>query len=146
MDFTKAQMLSVKELNDAVKNGSDQEALFMKKQVGDDVKKLTNSHSKLETKPVELPTMVFVHVKEYKNSFPQFGRLFEDVPIPNSCEVTDIPARPFVGSKIGLTIITKNHNNDRCSKGGSHIIVQVTIPSPGLHLMVHLWTSLVMVN
>ncbi|XP_065920493.1 tripartite motif-containing protein 2-like isoform X2 [Dysidea avara] len=124
MDFTKAQMLSVKELNDAVKNGSDQEALFMKKQVGDDVKKLTNSYSKLKTKPVELATMVFAPVKEYKKSFPQFGQLFEDVPIPNNCEVTDIPTRPLVGSKIGFTIITKNHNNDHCSKGGSHIIVQ----------------------
>ena len=124
MDFTKAQMLSVKGLNDAVKNGSDQEALFMKKQVGDDVKKLTNCYSKLKTKPVELATMVFAPMKEYKKSFPQFGRLFEDVPIPNNCEVTDIPTRPLVGSKIGFTIITKNHNNDCCSKGGSHIIVQ----------------------
>ena len=124
MGFTKAQMLSVKGLNDAVKNGSDQEALFMKKQVGDDVKKLTNCYSKLKTKPVELATMVFAPVKEYRKSFPQFGRLIEDVPIPNNCEVTDIPTRPLVDSKIGFTIITKNHNNDRCSKGGSHIIIQ----------------------
>ena len=73
MDFTKAQMSSVKELNDAVKNGSDQEVLLMKKQVGDDVKKLTNSYSKLETNPVELATIMFAPMKDYKESFPQFG-------------------------------------------------------------------------
>ena len=86
IDFAEAQLSSIKELNDAVKNGSDQEALFMKKQVGDDVKRLTNSYSKLETEPVELPTMEFVPSKEYKESFPQFGQLFDDVAIPDNCE------------------------------------------------------------
>ncbi|XP_065911479.1 tripartite motif-containing protein 2-like [Dysidea avara] len=124
IDFAEAQLLSVKELNDAVKNGSDQEALFMKKQVGDDVNRLTNSYSKLETEPVELPTMEFVPSKECKESFPQFGQLFDDVAIPDNCEVTGIPAQPLVGSKIDFTIITKNYNNERCSKGGSHIVVQ----------------------
>ena len=65
-DFTEAQLLSVKELNDAVKNGSDLEALFMKKQVGDDVKRLTTTYNKLKTEPVELPTIEFVHVKKYR--------------------------------------------------------------------------------
>ena len=125
IDFAEAQLSSIKELNDAVKNGSDQEALFMKKQVGDDVKRLTNSYSKLETEPVELPTMEFVPSKEYKESFPQFGQLFDDFAIPDNCEAIDIPAQPLVaGSKIDFTIITKNHNNERCSKGGSHLVVQ----------------------
>jgi len=124
IDFAEAQyinlLLSVKELNDAVKNGSDQEALFMKKQVGNDVKRLTDSYSKLETNPVELPTMEFVPTQK----FPQFGQLFDDVAIPDNCEVTGIPAQPLAGSKIDFTIITKNRDNEHCSKGGSHIIVQ----------------------
>ena len=124
-DFAKAQLLSVKELNDAVKNGSDQEALFMKKQVRDDVIRLTNSYGKLETEPVELPTMEFVPTKKYKELFPQFGQLFDEVAVPDNCEVTGIPAQPLMaGSEVDITIITKNHDNERCSKGGSHIVVQ----------------------
>ena len=65
IDFTEAQLLSVKKLNNAVKNASDQEALFMKKQVGGDVKRLTISYSKVETEPIELPTMEFVPTKKY---------------------------------------------------------------------------------
>ena len=73
------------ELNDVVKNGSDQEALFFKNQVGDDVKKLTNSYSKLKTKPGKLATMVFAPVKEHKE---QLGRLFEGVYPRYSCMTT----------------------------------------------------------
>jgi len=124
LDFTDAQLLSVKELNDVVKNGSDQEALFMKKQVGDDVKRLIDSFSKLETKPVELPTMEFVPTKKYKESFPQFGLLFDDVAKPDNCEVTGIPAQPLAGSKVDFAVITKNAKNECCSKGGSHVVVQ----------------------
>ena len=60
------------ELNDVVKNGSDQEALFIKKQFN--VKRLTISYSKLETELVELPSMKFVPSKNYIESFPQFGQ------------------------------------------------------------------------
>ena len=123
LDFTETQLLSVKKVNDAVKSGSDQEALFMKKQVGADVRRLTNSFSKLETEPVELPIMEFVPAKKYKESFPRFGQLFDDVAIPNNCEVTGIPTQPLVGSKIDFTIITKNRKNERCYRGGSHFIV-----------------------
>ena len=84
MHFTEAQLLSVKELNDAVKNGSDQEALFMKKQVGDDVKRVTDSYKKLETEPIELPIVKFAPVKKYKEVFPQFGQLFEVIAIPGN--------------------------------------------------------------
>ena len=57
--------------------------------------------------------------------------MFEDFPIPNNCEVTGIPPRSLVGGKIGFTIITKNQNNDRYSKGGSQIIVQVQLSRGG---------------
>ena len=120
IDFAEAQWLSVKELNDAVKN--DQEALFTKKQVGDNVKRLTDSYSKLETEPVELPTMEFVHTNK---SFPLFGQLCEDRAIPDNCEVAGIPEQPIVlGDKADFTITTRNCYNGCCSKGGSHISVQ----------------------
>ena len=126
LEYTQAQLESVKELNDAVTNGSDQEALFAKKQVTNDVKRLTESYKKLDSDPVEMPTIEFVPVKEYKDLFPQFSGIFdvENVDPPN-CEVKDIPLRPLVRNKIDFKITTKSHNNACCSKGGSHIIAQV---------------------
>ncbi|XP_065885314.1 tripartite motif-containing protein 2-like [Dysidea avara] len=131
MDFIEARLLSVKELNDAVKNGSDQEALFMKKQVGDDVKRLTASYGKMETEPVELSIVEFIPTKKYQESFPLFGQFLDDVVIPGNCVVTDIPTQSFVGSKSNFTIITKNCNNGHCSKGGNHIVVQAQSSSGG---------------
>ena len=125
LEYTQAQLESVKELNDAVMNGSDQEALFAKKQVGNDVKRLTESYKKLDTDPVEFATLEFVPVKEYKESFPQFSRVDDYYVVPGNCEVTDIPLQPLVRNQIDFKIVTKDHNNARCSKGGSHIIAQV---------------------
>ena len=126
MEYTQAQLESVKELNDAVASGSDQEALFAKKQVCNDVKRITECYKKLHTNPVELSAIKFIPVKEYKESYPQFGQLSDEhVAMPGNCEVTDIPFQPLVGNKAEFMIVTKNINNTRCSKGGSHIIAQV---------------------
>ena len=43
----------------------------------------------------------------------------------DNCEVTDIPVQSLIGGKLDFTIITKNHNGEHCSKGGSHVVVQV---------------------
>ena len=75
LEYTQAQLESVKELNDAVTNGLDQEALFAKKQFSNDVKRLTESYKKLDSDPVEMPTIEFIPVKEYKMSFPQFSQV-----------------------------------------------------------------------
>ena len=127
LEYTQTQLESVKELNDAVTNGSDQEALFAKKQVSNDVNRLTDSYKKLDSDPVEMPTIEFVPVKKYKDLFPQFSHVHDDyaIIIPGNCEVTDIPLEPLVGNRIDFKIITKNRNNSRCANGGSHIIAQV---------------------
>ena len=125
LEYTQAQLESVKELNDVVTNGSDQEALFAKKQVSNDVKRLTESYKKLDTNPVELATIELVPAKEYKTSFPQFSQLYDGSPVPDNCEVTDIPLQPLVRNQIDFKIVTKDHNNVCCSKGGSHIISQL---------------------
>ena len=57
MEYTQAQLESVKELSEAVKSGSDQEALFMKKKVVEDMKRLTSDYNKLKTEPVKLDNM-----------------------------------------------------------------------------------------
>ena len=126
LEHIQAQLESVKELNDAVTNGSDRDTLFAKKQVSNDTKRLTESYRRLGTSPVELATIEFVPVKEYKQPFPQFGQLYDDSPMPGNCEViTGIPLQSLVENKVNLKIITKTHKNIHCSKGGSHIVVQL---------------------
>ena len=125
LEYTQAQLESVKELNDAVTNGSDKEALFAKKQVSNDVKRLTECYKKLDTASVELATIEFFPATQYKVLFPQFGKVYDDRAAPDHCEVTDIPLQPLVGNKIGCKIITKDHNNAHCTKGGSDVIAQV---------------------
>ena len=125
LEYTQAQLESVKELNDAVTNGSDKEALFAKKQVSNDVKRLTECYKKLDTAPVELATIEFSPVTEYKASFPQFGKVYDDCAAPDNCEVTDIPLQPLAGNAVGCKIITKDRDNAHCSKGDSDVIAQV---------------------
>ena len=73
-----------------------------------------------------MATIEFVPVKEYKQLFPQFGHLYDESLMPNNCEVTGIlPLQSLVGDKVNLKIITKTHKNVHCSKGGSHIVVQL---------------------
>ena len=74
MEHTQAQLESIKELNGAMKNGSDQEVSSMKKQVID-VNRICDSYNKLDTQLVQSATMEFVPVEEYKKSMPRFGRL-----------------------------------------------------------------------
>ena len=63
----------MKELSEAVKSGSDQEALFVKKQVAEDVKRLTSDYNKLNTEPVELANMEFI---QENWSIPLLGNMF----------------------------------------------------------------------
>jgi len=79
----------------------------------------------LNTDPVELPTISFIPVKKYKESFPLFGQLYDDYTIPGNCEATGIPAQAYVGNKVDFNIIAKNCKNICCVKGGSDIIAQV---------------------
>ena len=55
----------MKELNGAVKRGSDQEALLMKKQVMDNVKRLSELYGKLGIDPVESVAVEYECVKEF---------------------------------------------------------------------------------
>ena len=87
MEHTQAQLESIKELNNAIKSGSDQEALLMKKQVTKDVKKINDSYNKLEIQPVHSATMEFIPVKEYKKLMLQFGYLYHGDTYPLNCEV-----------------------------------------------------------
>ena len=125
LEYTQAQVESVKELNDAVTNGSDKEALFAKKQLHSDIKRVTECYKKLDTKPVEIAAIEVIPVKKYKESFPQFCQLFDGRIVPANCEVTGISLQVVIGNKIDFKVITKNIKNARCPKGGSDVIAQI---------------------
>ena len=121
MEHTQAQLQSIKELNGAMKNGSDQEALLMKKQVVDDVKRISDSYNKLDTQPVQSATMEFVPVEEYKKSIPMFGYLSHGDVCPLNCEI-DLPQYAFEG-KVKFLLVTRDKNNYLYHKGGSKVVI-----------------------
>ena len=131
MEHTQGQLESMKELNNAIKCGSDQEALFMKKQVTEDVKRITDGYKKLKTEPVELATMQFIPVEVHQNSFPQFTNVFYSDADPLTSMTENIPSLAYVNNNVNFTIVTKNAQGDRCSKGGSKVIAQVQSSSTG---------------
>ena len=123
MEHTQAQLHSIKELNGAMKNWSDLEALLMKKQVVDDVKRISNSYNKLDTQPVQSATMEFVPMEEYKISIPQFGHLSYDDMCPVNSETLGIPEIISKSKEVKFKIIMKNQSTNVCHKGGSKIVI-----------------------
>ena len=122
VEYAQAEVLSMKELKDAIEKSSDQEALSAKKQVIDRMQQITNKFNKLNTDPVQSATMEFVPSKE---SFPQFGQLFTHID-PGACEVVNLPNHHIpVDKELKFSIITKYRNGSRCSIGGSEISVQL---------------------
>ena len=123
MEHTQAQLESIKELNGAMKNGSDQETLLMKKQAVDDVKRISDSYNKLDTQPVQSATMEFVPVEEYKKSMPQFGHLSHGDVSPLNCDV-DLPQYGLKGFKVKFKVITRDKTNHLYHKGGDQVVIQ----------------------
>ena len=72
VEYAQAEVLSMKELKDAIEKSSDQEALSAKKQVIDHMQQITDKFNKPSTDPLHSATMEFVPSKE---SFLQFGQL-----------------------------------------------------------------------
>ena len=126
MEQTQAELESIKELNGAMKNGSDQEAMLMKKQVVDDVKRISDSYNKLGAQPAQSATMEFVTVEEYRKLMPQFGYLCNDNDVcPINCEALDIPVLVSKEEKVEFKVITKDYSNHLYHKGGSEVVIQV---------------------
>ena len=110
----------MKELNNAVKCGSDQEVLLVKNQVIEDMKRLTDCCKNLKAEPVEL-TMKFLLVNDFQNWFPQFANIFYGDAAPVYSVAENIPSLAFANKNV---IVTKNAVGCLCSKGGSKIVAQ----------------------
>ena len=124
MEDTQAQLESIKELNGAMKKGSDQETLLMKKQLVDDVKRISDSYNKLDTQPVQSATMEFVRVEEYKKSMPQFGDLFYGNACAFNSEMLNVPEMVPTGERVEFNVVTKDLSNMLYKKGGSEVVIQ----------------------
>ena len=62
--FIQAELVSIKELTDALMQSSDQETLFVMKQVSDRVQQLSNKYKKLRVQPVESAAIDCVPTKD----------------------------------------------------------------------------------
>ena len=124
MEQTQAELESIRKLNGAMKNGSDQEAMLIKKQVVDDVKRISDSYNKLDTQLVQSATMEFVPAEEYKKLMPEFGHLCDDNVCPLNCEALGIPVLVSEGEKVEFKVIAKGQSNRLCHKGGSKLVIE----------------------
>ena len=136
IEHNQAKPESMKELNDAIKSGSDQEALFMKKQVTEDLKRLINCYKELQTAPVELANMQFIPLGQYQNWFPQFGNVFYGDADPQNSVAENIPSYAYDNGEVKFTIVTKNAQGHLCTKGGSKVIVQAQLSCSGVFIPV----------
>ena len=132
IEHNQAQLESIKKLNDVIKSGSDQEILFMKKQVTEDMKRLTDYYKELKTAPVELANMQFFPVKQYQNWFPQFGNVFYGDANPKNSVAENIPPYTYDKGEVKFTIVTKNAQGHLCTKGGSKVIAQAQSSNTGV--------------
>ena len=119
VECSQAEVLSMKELNDAMEKSSDQEVLSVKKQVIGHMQEITDKCRIVNFPTVQQATMEFVPNKAV---LPQFGLLC--MVDPPNCKVC-IPRYSIKGKKTEFTIITKLNNGDRCSRGGSQMSVQL---------------------
>ena len=122
VEYAQAEVLSMKELNDAVEKSFDQEVLSVKKQVIDRMQQITDKYKKVIIPPVQQATMEFVPIKE---ALPQFGLLYSTARPDPKKSVAVLPRYSIKGKKTKVTIITKLNNGDRCSREGSQVSVQL---------------------
>ena len=117
VENAQAEMLSLKELNNAVKKSFDQEVLSVKKQVIDRMQQITEKYKNLNLLPVQLATMEFVP------DLSQFG--FLHIVNSHMSQVVNLPKCVIKDKETKVTIITKDDNGDHCSRGGSQVVVQL---------------------
>ena len=116
--YLQSEILSMKELQDALEKCSDQEALSIRRQVIDHTQKLANSYKKLNCHPVQTATIEFV---SRLNPFPQFGQLLTS----NNCHIPEVHNHTLYCLRVDVAIIAKNSNRDCCVTRDSQVSVKV---------------------
>ena len=124
VEYIQAEVLSMKELNDAVEKSPDQEVLSVKNQVIDRMMQITRQHNRINLEPVQQASMVFVPTEV----LPKLGLLCStSIPDPLKCEIVDPLFTKYHAcgtvKKVEFTVITKDKNGYRCT-GGSQLSIQ----------------------
>ena len=119
--FIQAHLASVKGLYGVTKDGSDEGALFVKKQIADDVSRLTISYNQLDVQPVESANLEFIPVDNAELHFPQFGMINT-----TSFTIVNIPGYAFAGETIGFNIL-----KHRCCLSEHNVSLVVEVRSMG---------------
>ena len=122
IEDVQTQVEDIKELSIAVKDASDQEALFMKKQIIEDSTMLTNHYKR--SRSIESAHMQFIPVEKYHKWFPQFGNVFYGEACAINSEIKDFPSRVYINEYEEFEIVTKDADNKDCYEGGSKVIVE----------------------
>lgn len=141
LEYTQVQLESLKELNVAIKSGSDQEALFMKGQVIKDAEMLTKSCEKLYVQPDDSLNAQFIPVEKYHKWFPQFGNVFYGKAGAVNSEVKGgVPSCTYINEGIEFEIATKNADNKNLYEGGSKVSVEAeTSTEDSIPVTIHDW-------
>ena len=121
-----AQLEGVNELSVAVKYGSDQEALLMKKQVTKDATNVANRYNfrRFYIKPDDSVNMQFIPVAKYHKWFPQFGNVFYGNACAVRSEARGIPSCAYINELVDFEIWTKNADNKICYEEGNKVVVE----------------------
>jgi len=123
VQVTLTQLNQLKELNESVKNNSDQyRVLSSKKEITSQIKQLTSKFEKLNSyQPMMTSSLQFFPTKL---SLSQFGDLLFRVD-PQQSEVSNLKAYTFVGVNTDLSVVTKYSNGQLYPKGGSQVQVKL---------------------
>ena len=121
MKQVQANLTSMKELRDSLDSRTDQETLSTKKEVIGRMQKLTLQCKKLNTKPVESPSVTFLPSKRQPS---KFGQVFAFVD-PEASEVENLPRFTFKGTKVEFKVITNYSNGRQYPHGGNRVSVEL---------------------
>ncbi|XP_065908094.1 E3 ubiquitin-protein ligase TRIM71-like [Dysidea avara] len=123
VEFTQAEVLSVKQLKDTMQKSSDQELMSAKNQVTHAMQRITVNYKQLNAQLVQSDTVAFVPTEI---TFPQFGQVFTRTTDINPCISTaaNLPRSSLVWQKVQFVIKTYSCSGSRCTKGGSKILLQ----------------------
>ena len=129
VEHVKAEVKSIKEMNDSLIRSHDQKLLSGKCQVIDRMHSVTSKYEKLDTNITLQANLKFVP----NLAFPQFGWLCSTaVPVPYKCETIDLPADVYRNHTTKFTMITRDINGHCCYK--EDIQVKVLLDGENLHV------------
>ena len=121
------RLLKIKEVNQSIEEGSDQQALSTKHQLVNSMKALDDIYKKLNLLPPSSPVITYSSACESLPQFDElsvFGKPLSLKDVTNST-VENIPRHIFVGKEVEVKIVSKDHNGHNCPVGGCQVSVQL---------------------